>query len=158
MHANVIYLLSGNVLIDWLIDPHLCRSILIHSLYHWHYPFIYTQISQCPLSHLSRHPVKCFLQINKSHSQFFILHLVFTLQLTDYENSICRAPNCILAIFTIFLNLPSITRQVTCSVDSLDCQPWKSFENRYLFRLWVNFANWSFNTHFCAFMQRMLGI
>ena len=25
------------------IHPHPCRSILIHSLYHRHYPFIYTQ-------------------------------------------------------------------------------------------------------------------
>ena len=53
------------------IHPHFCRSIFIHSLYHWHYPFIYTQISQCPLNHLPRHPIKCFLHINKSHPQVF---------------------------------------------------------------------------------------
>ena len=33
---------------------------------------------------------------------------------------------------------------------SLDCQPWKHIENRQLFWSWVNFANWSLNTHFCV--------
>ena len=76
------------------IHPHPCRSILIHSLYHRHYPFIYTQISQCPPNHLPWHPIKGFLQIHKSHPQVFTLRQVFLLQLTDYEISICRAPAC----------------------------------------------------------------
>ena len=40
----------------------------------------------------SRHPIKCILQVHKSHPKFVILCQIFLLQLTDYENSICRAP------------------------------------------------------------------
>ena len=34
-------------------------DILIHSLHHPHYLYIYTQISGCQPNHLLRHPVKC---------------------------------------------------------------------------------------------------
>ena len=67
---------------------------LLLLLYHSHYPFILTQISQCPHNHLPRLPIKHFLKINKGHLQVFLLCQLFFLQLTNSEKNICHAPPC----------------------------------------------------------------
>ena len=100
------------------IYPHCHCSILIHGLYHRHYPFIHTQTSHCPPNHFPgkpcQRPSKAFSKSTKAIQSSLFLAKYFscswrTMKIASVVLFPAIKPNCMLSIFTTFLTLLSMT-------------------------------------------------